>query len=230
MNSICWVFISILVITLALYVVGTVLNITLLQKISEIFFVPCAGGIVIVLLQNYLPDANHIIRVTITALAFLFLAQIAAVFENFNISRIISYYLFLANIITWLDLYITTFYIYYVFYYVIAIAAACYTVYLLIMLIHCRKQKKSWFIGDLIFYIPAALINFCAIITLVHSRRSYSYLLTAGTGLLILLITMEAFKMAGVLKFSEKIQHIIKTALLSSSQILITVSGLLMIM
>ncbi len=229
MNTIIWVCIGIITIALVLYIIGAIKNITLLQSIPEVFIYPAIATIIISLLDNYMPDASHIYRISIMAVLTVAVSLIFAIFEKIKICRQISLVMLLLNTILWINLYGTTFYIYYVYRTTMVIASIVYALVFLIVILHLRPFSKELLLKSAIFYIPAAFLNFCGIVTMTHSRRSYSYVLAAGAIFLMLLFIFETFKAGKVLKINERVQRIVRTILLTAAQALITASGLLMI-
>lgn len=229
MNTIIWVCIGIITIALVLYIIGAIKNIPLMQSIPEVFLLPAAAAIVISLLNDYLPDASHIFRISIMAIVTIAISQIFAIFDKIKLCRQASLILILINTIIWINLYGTTFYIYYVYRTTMIIAALIYAVIFGIVILHLKPFSKEILLKFAVFYFPAAFLNFCGFITMIHSRRSYSYFLFIGSIFLMLFIIFETFKVANVLKFNERIQKIVRTILLTAAQTLITASGLLMI-
>lgn len=229
MNTVLSISISIIVITIALYIFGAIKNLKLLQTIPEAFIIPAAGTIILFLLRDFMPDSTHIVKITIISLTSITISGLFAVIDKSRFAKFLNFLFFTISTFTWIDLYGSTFNIYPVYRITKIIAASIYLVLFIVLFFFIRKQKKIFILFSLISYLPAAFLNFCAIITVQRSRRGYAYILTAGTSILILFIIYQILRNAGKFKFSERIQRIINTILLVSSEILVITSGLLMI-
>ena len=229
MNYILWISISVIAICLFLYIFGTIKNFSLLQSIPLSLIIPAAGTIVLFFLNDYLPDANHIVKVTTYSLIAIFISTAFAIFEKNKFCLFLSYLAFVASTFSWINLYGTTFNIYYVYTRIKIIVTIAYALGFILISIHTHKQKLGLFFTSTLLYAPAAFLNFCAIVTLSHSRRSYSYILTVGSSLLLLLIAFKTIKRRELIKISDKVDKIISSILLIASEILITTSGYFMI-
>ena len=141
-----WILFSILAIDFILLIVSHILKKVILQKISECLIIPIFATFIVLLLQNYLPDSLHLIKVTIAALSLATISTIFLSFEKFKILRIFGRILILANVFCWITLYKSIFFIHSVALWLIILMSCIYLAGTIAAIILSGKQELRFYI------------------------------------------------------------------------------------
>ena len=226
MTIINWILISILAIDFILLIVSHILKKVILQKISECLIIPIFGTFIVLLLQNYLPDSLHLIKVTIAALSFATVSTIFLSFDQIKLLRIFGRLLILANVFCWITLYRSIFYIHSVPLWLIILMSCIYLAGTIAAIILSGKQELRFYILFACSFALSAYLHFCSLIFLCYENNGSSILLFAGT---TIFAALTAFHFINQAKLKIKHAGIIRYSLLVVSQVLIACSNLLMI-
>ncbi len=226
MTIINWILISILAIDFILLIVSHILKKVILQKISECLIIPIFGTFIVLLLQNYLPDSLHLIKVTIAALSFATVSTVFLSFDQIKLLRIFGRLLILANVFCWITLYRSIFYIHSVPLWLIILMSCIYLAGTIAAIILSGKQELRFYILFACSFALSAYLHFCSLIFLCYENNGSSILLFAGT---TIFAALTAFHFINQAKLKIKHAGIIRYSLLVVSQVLIACSNLLMI-
>ncbi len=226
MTIINWILISILAIDFILLIVSHILKKVILQKISECLIIPIFGTFIVLLLQNYLPDSLHLIKVTIAALSFATVSTVFLSFDQIKLLRIFGRLLILANVFCWITLYKSIFYIHSVPFWLIILMSCIYLAGTIAAIILSGKQELRFYILFACSFALSAYLHFCSLIFLCYENNGSSILLFAGT---TIFAALTAFHFINQAKLKIKHAGIIRYSLLVVSQVLIACSNLLMI-
>lgn len=229
METLGWIFLGLLVVSLFLFILGTIKNWGILIKISRIFILPFSCVIILLHLKDFFPDSKHIFFLTTIALIFISLCELCFSFENLKFFRYFGRFLFLLSNAAWIELFISTFYIYRPAQWMNILFGSIYFVILVLLLIICGKNKIGTYFSILIGYASVILLNYSAIITWIFSKREYAAFLTAGTTILLLSFIFYEKQKTKPWKINDRIELIIRTLLITYAQALITASTIFMI-
>ena len=226
MTIINWILISALAIDFILLIISHILKIVILQKISECLIIPIFGSFIVVLLQNYLPDSLHLIKVTIAALSLATVSTIFLSFDKIKILRILGRILILANVFCWITLFRSVFYIHSVPMWLIILMSCIYLAGTIAAIILSGKQEIRFYTLFTLSFALSSYLHFCSLIFLCYETSTHAILLFSGT---TLFTGLTAFHFINQAKLKIKHAGIIRYSLLVTSQILIACSNLLMI-
>lgn len=226
MTIINWILISILAIDFILLIVSHILKKVILQKITECLIIPIFGTFIVLLLQNYLPDSLHLIKVTIAALSLATISTIFLSFEKFKILRIFGRILILANVFCWITLYKSIFFIHSVALWLIILMSCIYLAGTIAAIILSGKQELRFYILFALSFALSAYLHFCSLIFLCYEKTGNAIMLFAGT---TIFAALTAFHFINQAKLKIKHAGIIRYSLLVISQVLIACSNILMI-
>ena len=226
MTIINWIIISALAIAFILVIVSHILKKVIIQKISECFIIPLFGTLIVLLLQNYLPDSLHLIKVTIAALSLATISTIFLSFDKIKVLRILGRILILANVFCWITLYRLIFFIHSVPLWLIILMTGIYLAGTISAIILSGKQELRFYILFTLSFALSSYLHFCSLIFLCYEKNSNSILLFAGTSIFA---ALTAFHFINQAKLKFKHAGIIRYSLLIASQVLIACSNILMI-
>ena len=221
-----WILISVLAIDFILVVVSHIIKNVIMQKISECLMIPIFGAFIVLLLQNYLPDSLHLIKVTIAALSLATISTIFLSLEKFKILRILGRILILANVFCWVTLYRSVFFIHSVPLWLIILMSCIYLAGTIAAIILSGKQEIRFYVLFALSFALSAYLHFCSLIFLCYEKTGYSIMQFAGT---TIFAGLTAFHFINQAKLNFKHAGIIRYSLLVVSQILIACSNILMI-
>ena len=226
MTIINWILISVLAIDFILLIISHILKKVVMQKITECFIMPVFGAFLVLLLQNYLPDSLHLIKVTIAALSLATVSTIFLSFDKYKFLRIFGRILILANVFCWITLYRSVFYIHSVPLWLIILMSCIYVAGTIAAIILSGKQELRFYILFACSFALSSYLHFCSLIFLCYEKTGSSILLFAGT---TIFAALTAFHFINQAKLKIKHAGIIRYSLLVASQVLIACSNLLMI-
>ena len=226
MTTINWIFLSIIFISLLLYLIALIKKNSLMAKISSAFTIPFIALLNLSLLYNYLPDSRHIILTTIIAMSLVTISQILFLFENNIHARIAGRIAFILSTCVWMEIYRATYYIYRLPVWFLTLALIIYAGIITWVLILSGKQK---FYKDFIFIIGlliASGMHYSTLAAFCMSPSLSSILLTLGTTLTLVFIIIYFLDFA---KYHFKFRKPLLFFILIASQSLIMFSNLLLI-
>ena len=226
MTIINWILISALAVTFILLIISHIFKIIVLQKISECMIIPLFGTLTVLLLQNYLPDSLHLIKVTIAALSLATLSTIFLAVEKIKILRIFGRILILTNVLCWISLYKSIFVIYSVPLWLIILMSCIYLAGTVASLILSGKQEIKFYVLFASSFALSSYLHYCSLIFLCYEKNVSSILLFAGT---TFFAALTAFHFINQARLKIKHAGIIRYSLLVVSQVLIACSNILMI-
>ncbi len=229
METLGWIFLGLLTVSLFLFILGSIKNWEIMIKISRIFIVPFTCVIILLFLKQLFPDSRHIFFLTTIALTLISLCELCFSFESLKFFRYFGRFLFLLSNAAWIELFISTFYIYRPAQWMNILFAGIYFVILVLLLIICGKNKIGTYMSILIGYASVILLNYSAIITWIFSKREYAVFLTTGTTILLLSFILYEKQKTKPWKINERIELIIRTLLITCAEALITASTIFMI-
>ena len=221
-----WILFSILAINLIVLVTSHILKKKILQKVSECLIIPILGIFTVLLLRNYLPDSLHLIKVTIIALSLATVSTIFLSFERIKALRVFGRLFILANVVCWITLYRTVFFIHQVPLWLIILMVCIYLAGTITAIILSGKQEIKFYILFALSFALSSYLHFCSLIFLCFESTKSSILLFAGTSAFA---ALTAFHFINQAKLKFKYAGIIRYSLLVTSQILIAISNILMI-
>ena len=152
------------------------------------------------------------------------------IFEKNKFLRFIAHVFFLLSLGPWIELYLTTFFIYKTPQWCFILAYVIYGLLLLALLIFTGKNKLITYLITSIGFASTAFINFCAIISLYNNPILCNILLTSGTGILLITVAFYSKQTTKRFKINLKLESILRIILITLAETLITASGLFMIM
>lgn len=229
METLTWIFTGLLVISLFFFIFSMIKNWSILNKISRIFILPFVSGIILMFLKEQLPEAGHILFLSILALGICCISEIFLTFENQKLLVFIGRVIFLISLFPWIELYFSTLYIYKVRTWMIITASLIYFAVLVATLILSGKNSFGIYLGTLIALAEASFLNFCAFISMGYDLKLNYVLLVIGTTLLLLGVIFYIKQSTKAFKMNKNLEIILRLLFIISAQSLISVSGILMI-
>ena len=230
METLGWIFLGLLLVDLFLVIFGSIKNFAILTKISRMFIIPLSNCIIIQFLIKLLPDAEHILFLTTVALILISLCEICFSFENIAFFKYTGRFFFILSLGAWLELFISTFFIYRPAQWLNILAISIYSILLIITFIFSGKNKFHTYFGALIGYVIVIALHYSAIVSLIYGRRDYTILLTAGSSLLLLCYLFYVKQSTKPFtKLPERFSMLIRTILIATAEALITSSTIFMI-
>ena len=229
METLGWILIGLLVVALFLVIFGSIKNFSILTKISRIFIVPFSSGIVVQFLIKLLPEAEHVLFLTTAALIMISICELCFSFENITFFKYTGRLFFILSLGAWLELFISTFFIYRPAQWLNILATSIYSILLIFTFIISGKNKLHTYFGTLIGYVIVISLHYSAIVTLIYGKRDYSILLTIGASVLLLSYIFYIKQSTKPLKLPERFSMLIRTILIAGAEALITTSTILMI-
>lgn len=224
-----WILLGLLIVSILLYIIANIKKVKYLDGISALFFIPASCSLIIRLLNNYEPDSNHIIFISCFAVIFISLREFFIWFNIHRIMKYVSQALYVLNLISWIQLYKTTFYIYHTnglwTLIVILIFALLYG-FLSIMI---GKDNYKISLTAIIPFILIGYLNYSAVISYINLHDLSTIVLLAGTILLIADFIFFTIQTTKPVEMNRKLEHTLRIALITLAQFCITSSGLLMI-
>lgn len=229
METLTWIFMGLLVISLFFFIFSMVKKWSLLNKISRIFILPFVSGIILMFLKWQLPEARHIFFLSVLALGICCISEIFLTFENQKVLVFLGRIIFLFSLLPWIQLYFSTLYIYKLRSWMIITASVVYFAILLVTLILSGKNNFGVYLGIIIAIAEAAFLNFCAVISMGYDLKLNYILLMAGTTVLMLGVIFYIKQTTKAFKLNKNLESILRLVFIITAQSLITVSGMLMI-
>lgn len=230
METISWIFVGLLTVSLFLFIFALIKKMNIMKCISRAFILPFANVIILIFLKQQLPEAEHILFLSVIAIGLITISEIFFSFENINICKIFGRFFFLASNFAWIELYITTFFIYRPLQWHNILAITIYSIILITTLILSGKNKFGIYLSIILGYLTTIVLNYSAVITLIFSKKSYSIYLTAGTFILMAVFIFYFLQKTRTKKISSNIEDILRISLITIAEGLITTSGIFMIM
>ena len=221
-----WILLSLIIIAAGLLIFAYIKKIIIVQKICACFIIPLFGALNILLLSQYLPDSLHIMKLTIIALALVTISTIFITFEKIKSLRILGRIIVLGNVLCWISLYRTVFYIHKVPFWLTLLMCIIYIAGMLISIILAGKQEVLFYGLFALSFAISAYLNFCSLIFLCFETAGSSIMLFAGT---TIFMGLTGFHFINQAKLKYKHAGAIRFSLLVVSQILIACSNILMI-
>lgn len=220
-----WIFLSLSLIIITLYILSSIKKWETVIKISAALLMPFIAILSISFLFNELPDSHHTILCTVATMTLASLAEVLFLFEHKRFLRALFRITFLISLLGWMELYKSTFYIY-TFSRWISIPSSiiyvCGTIYVLII---CGKQKIYEYLMFITALALGVILNFNSIIRLCYNFSLSSCLLFLGTCTSLAHII---FYILDYSKYHFKYGKKINMIMFTSAQTLITFSNVIL--
>ncbi|MCR4742755.1 MAG: hypothetical protein K5866_07820 [Treponema sp.] len=220
-----WIFLSLSIISIAIYIISSIKKWEIIKKISASFLMPFIAALSISFLYNELPDSRHTILTTIVTMAVATLTEILFIYEHKKIFRILFRLAFMLTVLSWMELYKSTFYIYSFSKWISIPASIIYgggSIYILVL---TGKQKIYEYIMFLTALIVGIILHFNSLIRLCYGFNLATILLFLGTSLTL---AHTIFYILDYAKFHFKYGKKINFILFISAQTLITFSNVIL--
>ena len=221
-----WILLSLIIIAAGLLIFAYIKKNIILQKICACLIIPLFAILNILILRQYLPDSLHIMKLTIIALSLVTISTIFITFEKIKSLRILGRIIVIANILCWITLYRTIFFIHKVPFWLTILMTGLYLAGMLISIILAGKQEIVFYGLFALSFAISAYLNFCSLIFLCFETAGSSIMLFAGT---TIFMGLTGFHFINQAKLKYKHAGAIRFSLLVASQILIACSNILMI-
>lgn len=224
-----WILLGLLFTAILLYVIANIKKIKYLDGITALFFIPLSCSFIIRLLNNYLPDSNHILFISCFAVTFISLREFFIWFNFHRLMKYASQGLYLLNLISWIQLYKTTFYIYRpsaIWTLIVIVLFAALFGFLCIMM---GKDKLKYALTCIVPFILIGYLNYSAVISHINLHDFSTVVLLAGTLLLAADFVFYSIQTTKPIEINRKLEHALRIGLITLAQFFITASGLFMI-
>lgn len=226
MTTLNWIFLSIFGISTVLFIIGYALKNIIIERIASFSIFPAIGCLATSFLIKYYPDALHINILSIAAFSTIAIAEVFLSFDKKKILFSTGVVFLLLNTSCWLTLFGTIIFFYHIPQFLTVISIIVYLSIFLICLIFIRKQKLLSITFAFITYTTAVIMHYCGFITLIYEKNLYSSLLFTGA---TVFFGYMIFMILDRYRFETKYGMLFKNIALILSQILISVSSILMI-
>lgn len=230
MSTLSWILTGLFCVALALYILSLFKNFKIISGITSVLFIPLSCTPIILSLSDYLPDSYHIRFLSIIAVSCIAVSEF---FIYFNFTKAMTYlgeFFYIASFLFWIQLYKTTFFIFRVSLSALITESVILFLLLVILLIYIRKQKPLFYLVKLFEYFSLGFLNFSAIITEINvSGHGYTVTFIIGSILLIIEYVLYTVQTTRPVEINRKIERAVRTSLITTAQIMLTLTGLLMI-
>lgn len=229
MNITTIVLLSLLSISIILYIISLIKNWKIPLGITSNLFIPLACTPAIIALSEYLPDSYHLRFLSIVAVALISVSEVFIYFRFYNFMTIPGEFLYTLSIIAWICLYKSTFYVFKATNLSLIIEGSILLIILFALLIYLKPQHffkcllRAFQLGALGF------VNYCGLLTLLNTNKNYGYTLFIGSTLMIFEFIFYSVQTTKPVKINRKVERLIRTSLITSAEVLITVTGYFMI-
>lgn len=220
---------TLLLINIAAFLYSFLKNKKNLERLTAILNIPIFGMFVILCLNKYQPDSNHLIKLTAFAVILFTIALIFIFFREKKHFLQIGYVFLILSLLPWVILYKSTFNIFRVNTVALFISILCYAALFFGLIVLIGKRKIQVYIILAIPFIFIDYINFCALVSLLAGKDFYALILYIGSGLMIYSVSFYMIQYLKPFKIKPSLEDIICVVSLNVSQFLIILSGLLMI-
>jgi len=220
-----WIFLSLSIISIAIYIISSIKRWGIIKKISAAFTMPFIAALSISFLYNELPDSRHIILATTATMSLATLTEILFIYEHKNFLRILFRIAFMLTVLSWMELYKSTFYIYSFSKWISIPASIIYGVGSIYVLVLTGKQKIYEYTMFLIALLIGIILHFSSLIRLCYSFNLTTTLLFLGTSLTL---AHTVFYILDYSKFHFKYGKSTIFIMFIAAQTLITFSNVLL--
>lgn len=228
MNTFFWIFISLSIIDIGLFIFSFIKNKTVIEKTTKSLLIPFLSGIGISFLFAFLPDSYHIIKIAAEALFTASLCQLCFL-SNRKIISFLKVLLYLAVIFFWALLLLAVVKIYSISKLFLYLSNFIYFALFVSFCIYIGRKPFKHYIGIFIGFVPAALLNLTAIISIIKEQRLFSYVYFIGTILLLCEYLFCVLQKTKPFSITDKKGSLINTIFFTSSQIFIFLGAILML-
>jgi len=190
---------------------------------------PLISCILIMFIKTELPVARHILFLSLIALSLVSISEVFLTFDNIKPLLYIGRLFFFASLFPWIELYISSFFIYRIPGWSMILAGIVYLVILILTMIFSGKNKFFLYLEITLAFITSAFLNFTAIVSMAFDFKLNYVLLAIGTTFLMLAILFYFKQNTKPFKLNKKLEIILRLLFLIAAQALISISGLLMI-
>ena len=229
MNITSIILLSILAICIILYILSFIKNWKIISGITSLFFIPLTCIPIILALNSYLPDSYRLRLLSILAITFISLSELFIYFNFTKGTNIAGELLYICSFLVWIRLYKTTYYVFNFTTTSTIIEGTILLALILSLFIYIGKQKLTTYLLRLFQFAGLGFLNYCGLLTISNVHRAYGYTLFIGSLFMLLEFFLFSVQTTKPVEINRKIEKLIRTLLMTSSEILITLTGLLMI-
>lgn len=229
MNIISTVLLSLLGICILLYVLSFIKNWKLITGITSIFFIPLTCIPIILALNSYLPDSYRLRLLSILAIVFISISELFIYFSFTKATTVAGEFFYIISFLIWIRLYKTTYYVFNISTFSLIIEGIILLILILSLFIYLGKQKFVTYPLRLFQFAGLGFLNYCGLLTISNVHRAYGYTLFIGSFVMMLEFFLFSVQTTKPVEINRKFEKLIRTVLMTSSEILITLTGLLMI-
>lgn len=223
MSIFSWIFLGLNCINIGLFIFSYIKKFHLFNKITSALFLPLFFATLLPFYIDYLPDSQNLLRNSIIAISCFFVAEL--LFFDKKIFNDISQVLFLTGTFAYLQIYISTFYIYFVPQWIIITSTIAFLLIFVLILFFIKATSIKSICEIFINYICLSFFIFSAFITLINNATLYSIFLFAGT--ILLLVRYVIYKVTTKRNLFLH-EDLTLPLLMTISQLFILIAGILM--
>ncbi|MCR5188892.1 MAG: hypothetical protein K6C97_08150 [Treponema sp.] len=225
MTVLNWVFLSLSIIAIAIYILSSIKRWEIIKKLSATFMLPFIAALSISFLYNELPDSRHTILTTIVTMALATITEILFIYEHKKILQVLFRLTFLVTLLGWMELYKATFYIYSFSRWLSIPASIIYGAGSIYILVKTGKQKLYEYLMFLAALVIGVVLHFSSLIRLCYDFNLPSSLLFLGTSMTLAHII---FYILDYSKYHFKYSKTINLIMITTAQTLITFSNVIL--
>lgn len=229
MNIASVILLSLLGISIVLYVVAFIKKWKIITGITSLIFVPLSCIPIILALNSYLPDSYHLRNLSILAIACISISEFFIYCRFTKEMTYIGELFYIFSFLIWIRLYKTTYYVFKISYLSLLIEGIILAILILALLIYLGKQKLLTISLRIFQFAGLGYINYCGILTILNVHKAYGYTLFIGSLFMMLEFFLYSIQTTKPVEINRDFEKLIRTILMSSSEILITLTGLLMV-
>ena len=228
MNTSFWIFTSLLVINVVLYIVGLARNIASLEKTCRVLFVPFITGLIHSILVGFLPDSYHIMFTS----SFAFLAAIAFMLftlgDKNKFIKMAEEFFYAAGQIIWFLLLSSVYRIYKVPQWLFILTGALYLAGFIVICFFIKKQTFTKYAASIIMYAFSTTLGVTSLLSIIYEKRLYAVMMFLGSLVFMAGSLLLIFQKTRPFAISDKTEKILITLTAIASSTLMGVGAILM--
>lgn len=228
MNTYTWIFTGLLVVDAFLYIFGLIQRIRPLEKTARGLFIPFIAGLILSILNEYLPDSHHIIFIASLAFSAAALFMLSTLNDSKKFVKFIEAFLFMLTELFWFLLIASVYRIFNVPPVFFILTGIVFIAGFLVICIFIKKQALAKYLAAIIHYGISAIFCTSTLVSLIFEKRVFAILFFIGSLVTVCQVVFGIFQRTRPFAINEKTEKIIVTILTISAQSLLGAGAIMM--
>ncbi len=228
MNTSFWIFTSLLVINVVLYIVGLVRGLVALEKTVRVLFVPFVAGLIHSILALYLPDSYHIMMTSAIAFVAGTVFMLLTLGDKIKFLRMTEEFFFAATQFSWFLLLSSVYRIYRVPQWLFILTGGLYFAGFIVICFFIKKQSFTKYAASIILYAFSTVLGTTSLLSIIFEKRLFSVMAFLGSLVFMFGTVLMIFQKTRPFAISEKVEKILITITAIASSALMGTGAILM--